>query len=65
MSTHRCNNYKKITGTILLDEEEALLRNANVRTKAEVESFWDARYPHARPTAKKTVTEELFRRLGV
>ena len=63
MSTHRCSNYKKIQHSILLDEEERLLRDAGATTRADVEAFWTARYPLARHDTRDIVIDELTRRL--
>lgn len=64
MSTHRCQNYEKIRGTLLLDREETLLREHGARTKDEVVAFWTARYPHAKAASRELITAELFNRLN-
>ena len=63
MSTSRCQNYKRIVGTLLLDEEEALLRKAGATTLEDVCAFWDERYPYAKKSGRDIVTAELHRRI--
>lgn len=63
MSTHRCQNYKKIAGTLLLDQEEELLREAGATTMEDVVKFWDERYPYARRSGRDIVIAELTRRI--
>ena len=63
MSTSRCQHYKRITGTLLLDEEEELLRKAGATTMEDVSKFWDARYPSARKSGRDIIIAELHRRI--
>ena len=60
----RARDYVKITNTALLDEEEELLRRANIREKRDIATYWSIRYPLSRPKSRAIVIAELHRRLS-
>lgn len=59
----RACHYRLIADTVLLDEEEALLREQGAMTLSEVDSYWHSRYPNAQQHARDVIVAELYRRL--
>ena len=63
MSTNRCQNYKHITGDILLSREEQWLREEGAKTREDVDAYYKRHYPYAGKASRDLVVDHLFKRL--
>ena len=63
MSTHRCQNYKRINTDTLLCYEEQCLREEGAKTRQDVDNYYQRHYPYAGKTSRAIVVDELFKRL--
>ena len=63
--THPKPNYSNMMKTILLDQEEAWLREEGATHINDVFAYYERHYPDSQPDRTRRVVHELWRRLQI